>query len=271
MAMITLTTDFGTDDEYAGLLKAAILSIDASASIVDLSHGIDAHDVVQAAFMIESAFPYFPEGTIHVVIVDPGVGTDRAIVGVEASGHFFIAPDNGILGTVLESLEPGTAVRLENRAFFHDRVSATFHGRDIMAPAAAHLSLGVPLSRMGRAVAAEDLVTIEGIRASLTPEGNVAGRVIAIDRFGNLVTNISLELLQSAGFCKTENPGAVRVLLGDRHEIEFLSRYADAGSNCPLALIGSRGYLEIAVNNGSAHELFAAEKTTPVQVGAAHR
>jgi S-adenosylmethionine hydrolase len=172
---------------------------------------------------------------------------------------------------VLESVEPGTAVRLENRAYFRDRVSATFHGRDIMAPAAAHLSLGVPLSRMGRVVATDDLVAIEDIQASLTPEGNIAGRVVAIDRFGNLVTNISIELLRSAGFCKTENAEAVRVLLGGRHEIEIHSRYADARPNCPLALIGSRGYLEIAVNNGSAHELFAAGKTTSVQVGAEYR
>jgi S-adenosylmethionine hydrolase len=266
MAIITLTTDFGTDDEYAGLMKAAILSINQSATIVDISHGIDAQDVVQAAFMVESAFPYFPKGTIHVVVVDPGVGTDRAIVGVEAFGHFFIAPDNGIPGMVLESTEPETAVRLENRTFSLDRISATFHGRDIMAPAAAHLSLGVPLSRMGRVIAAGDLVAIEDLRASLTPEGKIEGRVIAIDRFGNLVTNISIELLRSAGFRQPEDQGAIRILLANRHEIDFLSRYADAVSNGPLALIGSRGYLEIAVNNGSAHKFFAAGKTTSVRV-----
>lgn len=266
MAMITLTTDFGTGDEYAGLMKAAILSINRSATIVDISHGIDAQDVVQAAFMIESAFAYFPKGTIHVVVVDPGVGTDRAIVGVEAFGHFFVAPDNGVLGMVLESTEPEIAMRLDNRAFFLDRISATFHGRDIMAPAAAHLSLGVPLSRMGRVIAAGDLVTIEDLRASLTPEGKIEGRVIAIDRFGNLVTNISSALLRSAGFCPSENQRAIRIVLGSRHEIDFLSTYADAVSNGPLALIGSRGYLEIAVNNGSAHAIFAAGKTTPVRV-----
>jgi hypothetical protein len=269
MAMITLTTDFGTGDEYAGLMKAAILSINRSATIVDISHGIDAQDVVQAAFLIETAFPYFPEGTIHVVVVDPGVGTDRAIAGVEVSGHFFIAPDNGILGMVLESADPEIVVRLDNRAFFLDRISATFHGRDIMAPAAAHLSLGVRLSRMGQGVAAGDLVTIEGLRASLTPDGKIEGRVIAIDRFGNLVTNISSERLRSAGLTQPGNAGAIRVLLGSRHEIDFLSRYADAVPNCPLALIGSRGYLEIAVNSGSAHAFFAAGKTTPVRVDVA--
>lgn len=267
MAIITLTTDFGIQDEYAGLLKAAILSIDATARTVDITHGVDARDVVQAAFIIDASFSYFPAGTIHLVVVDPGVGTERAIIGAEMSGHFFIAPDNGTLGLVLEHNEPEAVVRIENSAYFLERISATFHGRDIMAPVAAHLGRGVPLSRMGPAIAAGDLVTANGMHATITPKGRIDGRVIAIDRFGNLMTNIDVELMRSSGFLNPENADGVRVVLGNRHVVRLRSRYADAAPNDPLALIGSRGYLEIAVNCGSAGALFTAQKGNQVQVG----
>ena len=267
MAIITLTTDFGTEDEYAGLMKAAVLSIDATASIVDLTHGIDPQDVVQAAFMIESAFAYFPKGTIHIVVVDPGVGTSRAVIGAEISGYFFIAPDNGILGLVLAGGDPKSIVKLENSTYFLEHSSSTFHGRDIMAPAAAHLGSGVPLSRMGPSIGVSDLVVINDMHAKAGPGGKINGRIIAIDRFGNLITNINVDQLQSAGYLVPDKAARLRVVLDSRHEVKLLTCYADAAPNYPLALTGSRGYLEIAVNGGSAQSLFAAEKGNSVQVG----
>ena len=266
MAIITLTTDFGTEDEYAGLMKAAILSIDANISIIDVTHGIDAQDVVQAAFMIESAYAYFPKGTIHIVVVDPGVGTERAIIGAEVSEHFFVAPDNGILGLVLAGGDPETIVRLENSTYFLDRISSTFHGRDIMAPVAAHVGRGVHLNRMGPAIDTSELVSIDDIHAKLAPDGSILGRVIAVDRFGNLITNINVDQLRLAGHLGQDKTGRVRVVLDNRHEIMLLTRYADAAPNYPLALIGSRGYLEIAVNSGSAQMQLAAENGNSVQV-----
>ena len=266
MAIITLTTDFGTDDEYAGMMKAAILSIDTAAIIVDITHGIDAQDVVQGAFMIDAAFGYFPKGTVHIVVVDPGVGTDRSIIGAKMSNHFFVAPDNGILGLVLAGGNPESVVRLENSDYFLDRISSTFHGRDIMAPVAAHIGCGVPLSRMGSSTAVSDLVVLNEIYASVTPEGTITGRVITIDRFGNLVTNINVDQLRSAGYLDPVKAGRLRVVLDSRHELKLLTRYADADPTAPLALIGSRGYLEIAVNCGSAQAAFSAENGVPVLV-----
>jgi len=266
MAIITLTTDFGTSDEYAGLLKAAILSVDASATVVDITHGIDPQDVCQAAFVIESASRYFPESSIHIVVVDPGVGTDRAVIGLAKSGRYFIAPDNGVLSLVLDCDGPQTIVRLENRAYFRDQISSTFHGRDIMAPAAAHVGCGVALAQLGPEIEPDDLCIDHDLLARAMPDGHIQGRIVAVDHFGNLITNIRAVQLREAGYLNEVGEKAVRVMVAEQHCVELMSRYADAAPNAPLALIGSRGFLEIAVNSGSARMDLNAEKGSPVRV-----
>ncbi len=157
MSVITLSTDFGLADPYAGIMKGVILSINPSVAIVDLTHCIDPQDTVSAAYMIESAYSYFPEKTVHVVVVDPGVGTGRAVIAAEASGRYFLAPDNGVLGLVLKSSSPAKIVRVENEEYFLTPVSRTFHGRDIFAPVAACISRGVPLERFGPSVSASGI------------------------------------------------------------------------------------------------------------------
>lgn len=264
MAIITLTTDFGIVDEYAGLMKAAILAVDAAATIVDITHGIDAQDIRQAAYSIESTYRYFPDGTVHVVVVDPEVGTERAIIAAAASGQYFIAPDNGVLSLVLTSDSPRAIVRVENQTYFKDAVSHTFHGRDIMAPVAGHIGFGVPLDQMGPEIVLSDLVLDHSFRSSSLPEGQISGTIVAIDRFGNLITNISETQLQDAVNMEKHKAG-VRVLVGE-HGIGLTQRYADVPLGSPLALIGSRGYLEIAVNGGSARSKLNIEKGTPVRV-----
>lgn len=265
MGIVSLTTDFGISDEYAGLMKAAVLSVDATATIVDITHGIGPQDLREAAFVIESAFRYFPKGTVHVVVVDPGVGTQRAIVGLSHAGHYFIAPDNGVLTMILDCGSPDKIVRLENAAFFLKRIGNTFHGRDIMAPAAAHLSRGVPLERLGPPISAGDLVIAEDFKPHAAAQGEMSGVVVAVDRFGNLITNIDVTQMR-AGSENTGGSSGVRVLVGGRHTVDLLERYADAPPGAPLALIGSRGYVEIAVNGGSAHASLGAGKGDEVRI-----
>ena len=264
MAVITLLTDFGTDDEYAGLMKGVILSINPSATIVDITHQIDRHDIVQAALAIHSGYHYFPEGTVHLIVVDPGVGTERGLLALKLKNHFFIAPDNGVLTLLLSEKNVSSLNLLTNPTYFRASVSRTFHGRDIIAPVGAHIAGGLDASQLGPEIDVQKAVCLDGLRARCAENGELEGQVAAIDHFGNLITNIKSEQL-------TECLGA-----GPQEEIRIKIRatvikgisetYAGVRSNTPLALIGSRGYLEIAVNQGSAAHHLNAEKGESVWV-----
>lgn len=267
MAVISLITDFGLTDEYAGFMKAVILGIDPLARVVDICHSVEPQDISQAAFLLESSYRYFPEGSIHVVVVDPGVGTRRALLYLETAGHRFLAPDNGVLSLVTDPLRAAALRRLYNPGLPCSGVSATFHGRDILAPAAAHLSRGADARELGPELDPGDMIILNDLRAQRSPDGGIAGRIVHIDRFGNLVTNIDAAMLRSAGEAAAEHPATIR--LAGRTIVGLRRTYADAEAGRAMALIGSRGYLEIAVNRGSARSYFNVRQGDAVAVESA--
>lgn len=244
--IITFTTDFGLKDAYVGVMKGVVLAIAPSARLIDLSHEIEPHSVAEGAFVLRTAYRYFPADAIHVAVVDPGVGTSRKPVAIETGHGVFIGPDNGLFTHVLADqgtvagdsaeLHGATAVELNNPRYQLQEVSHTFHGRDVFAPAAAHRASGVPLTELGRRI---DRVALLPNSLPLNRAQDVIGRVLHIDRFGNAITN-----LRQRDLC----PFPVFEVAGI--EIEGLSSsYQDARIN---ALVGSSGFVEIAVQTGSA-------------------
>ena len=246
MRLITLTTDFGLEDAYVGVMKGVILGINPAATIVDLCHAIPPQDVQAAAFLLHTAWPYFPPATIHVVVVDPGVGSQRRAIAVDVGAATFVAPDNGVLSYVLaEAAEKNTlAVHLTNRRYWLSKISATFHGRDIFAPVAAHLSLGVPLADLGEPLPIGELVTLSLPRPARQSNGVWVGHVVHVDHFGNLVTDLEAEAIGDAQ--------AVVIEVGGRRIVGLRRTYAEGSPGEPMALIGSSGRLEIAVPGGQA-------------------
>lgn len=246
MSPITLLTDFGLKDEYVGVMKGVILGLNPDARIVDLSHGVDPQDVRQAAFLLKSAYAYFPHGTIHIAVVDPGVGSQRAILAARFEHHTFLAPDNGLLTGIWGEKQPELLVRVENRAICLHPISHCFHGRDIFAPVAAQLSLGLNIIDLGPPMAWDQALRFSSPTVGFDSDGQLRGQVIAIDRFGNLVTNISSDHVAGV------DPGSMTIYVGD-HCIEGLSTsYSQASIGQALALIGSRDLMEIAVNRSDA-------------------
>ncbi len=247
MRIITLTTDFGHSDPFVGIMKGVILGLAPDSRLVDLSHEIPPQDVIAGALALEAAVDYFPPGTIHVAVVDPGVGTERAAVAVECDGFVLVGPDNGLFGLVLERFTPIRAVNLTNSAFHLKPVSASFHGRDIFAPAAAHLACGAQLEEMGEPAC--DLVTLE--LPPLVQSGlQLEACVLVADGFGNVVTNLSrAAYLAWRGELSDEG---IRVQGGPRTRIEIRRTYADVAPRQAVAFFGSSGRLEISVREGNA-------------------
>ncbi len=245
MTVVSLLTDFGHEDAYVGIVKGAILGVNPAATLVDLTHGIPAGDLVRAAYSLEAAWGYFPPGTVHLVVVDPGVGSDRRIVAVAAGGHLFLAPDNGVLTPVLADNAGARAVSVENRRFFLSPVSRTFHGRDIFAPVAGHLSGGVALDALGPGIALDTLVRLPLPEPEAAEGGGISGVVVTADRFGNLITNIRRRDLAGEIGC---------VRIGGRTIHGISDTYAAVSPGQLLALFGSTQRLEVSVNGGSARE-----------------
>jgi len=262
--IITLLTDFGVDSTYPAQMKGVILERCPQAILVDISHGVPSHDVRTAAFMLASAAPAFPKGTIHVAVVDPQVGSQRRVLAAEAGGCIYLAPDNGLLTLVThrELLpapdgEPVRVISVENRSFFRTNVSITFHGRDIFAPVAAALADGAEVDDFGPTT-----TTVERFELPLPAHegGRINGCVLYVDPFGNLITNISGTVLARCDAARLE----VRMLGAVIHG---LSRaYSDVPAGALLAYIGSAGLLEVAVNRQSAAARLAARAGTPVSV-----
>ena len=264
MPIVTIVSDFGLRDEYAGVIKGVILSICPSVSIIDITHQIDPQDIVQAAYLIPSVYHFFPQETVHLIVVDPGVGGERDILAVRHEGHFFIAPDNGVLTLLMSRRKSDTIIRLNNADFFLKPVSATFHGRDIFAPVCAHIISGTVLKDLGEKIKYEDIIRLEDLGCRISETGELCGKIISIDRFGNLTTNIDSNSLTA--LCQSKFRHRLQIRIG-AHKISGLSdRYSNVASNAPLALIGSRNYLEIAVNCGSAEKYFNAQKNDSIQV-----
>jgi S-adenosylmethionine hydrolase len=258
MSIITLLTDFGTEDAYVGVMKGAILSINPSAVVVDVCHYIDPQDVIEAAYLIKSSYRYFPRGTVHIIVVDPGVGGNRSIVAVEFSGHIFLAPDNGVLTFLMDEGEIDTIVRVENTQYFLNSISQTFHGRDIFAPVGSHISKGVPIEKLGPHLGMQDLIRLSIPKPYLSDKDELIGTIISIDRFGNCISNINENCLNK--FVKNGSEKKLEIKIG-KTVIKSLSRsYTDVRLGCPLAIIGSFGYLEIAMNCDNASRQLNVEK-----------
>ena len=246
---IILTTDFGQIDEYVGVLKGVILSINPQAAIIDLSHGIPPQDIGRAAEVIGRNYDYFPDGSVHLCVVDPGVGTGRRIIVVRACNQLFIGPDNGVFSHILETDQAAEVYELSNSHWFLENISATFHGRDIMAPAAAHLSLGASIDEAGPLIPTDSCVTIS-IAKPLVSEAEISGQISAIDSFGNLITNIEAAILIDFGLTPALTIGI------KSHMLQFhQGSYAHLPDNRPAAIINSSSMLEICVKNGNSAAL----------------
>ena len=266
---ICFLSDFGLDDSYVGVVKGAILSVEPAAPVVDLTHTVPPQDIQAGAYLLMTAVGYFPPGTTYLAVVDPGVGTDRPAVAVEAADYYFVGPDNGLLSWALlrlartddvearpegDRLWFGTGVRgvaLDEPRFWRPSPSTTFHGRDVFGPVAAHLAAGLPLEALGRAVP-----SIRGLPfpSPRIRDGTVHGLVIYVDRFGNLITNIG----------SGELGAGAKIRIGNRAIVGLAAHFQ---TNAPLiALIGSSDLLEIAVPNGSAAELLGLGTGAPVEV-----
>lgn len=264
MALISLLTDFGTRDEYVGVMKGVIAGITPDARIVDISHHIEPQNIVHGAFILAAAYLYFPAGTIHVAIVDPGVGGERRILAVEYGRQRFVVPDNGLIERVLAGGLPLSAVSVEDPRYFLAHVSHTFHGRDIFAPVAAHLAAGIPLTDLGPAIDHRGMVSGVVPRCSFSTTSCVEGVVVAVDRFGNLMTNIDADSIGRMG--QDISGRAMVVMLGDKSIGPIVASYDRVARQIPLAVIGSRGLLEISVNCGNARQILKAGLNDRVSV-----
>lgn len=258
--LITLTTDFGLQDPFVGQIKGAILRRNINAKIIDLIHTIEPHDILGGAVTIRSSYHYFPEGSVHMVVVDPGVGTQRMIIALMADNHIFIAPDNGTLTLIMRDKKVQSVHRVSNTSLFPTEVSATFHGRDIMAPVAAALAAGMTLEQVGPAIKLADCVQLDLPKTQLDENG-ITGRVIAIDRFGNIrttITSSNLSMYQPASFSG--------IYIGSFEINAISSTYGDRPSGELLAVIDSAGHLEIAINRGNAAAKTGCKIGDPVTV-----
>jgi S-adenosylmethionine hydrolase len=264
MAVVTLLTDFGTADEYVGVMKGVMLSICPSLSVIDISHRIKPRDIVQAAYMIPAYFHFFPAGTIHIVVVDPGVGSQRGIVAIRLDQHFFLAPDNGVLSLLLRDQKSDTIIEVSNSDYFLEPLSTTFHGRDIFAALGGHLACGAELDALGTKITTQDLVQLSDLACRVSESGELVGRIVSVDRFGNLITNI--DAIQLGAFFESNVPKQPFIRIGSLTIRGLAKTYADVAPEAPLALIGSRGYMEIAVNCGSAQSQLKAAKGDPIRI-----
>jgi hypothetical protein len=241
--ILTLTTDFGLSDHYVGAMKGVILGICPRAQLVDISHQVTPFEIAEGAYLIAQAYRYFPRKTVHLVVVDPGVGSARRPILMEAAGQYFVAPDNGVLSMVF-SREKHKIRLISNERLFLKPVSRTFHGRDIFAPVAAHLAAGVAPARIGKLIS--DYLRPGFEKPQRTGKHTWSGRILKIDHFGNIVTNFHLEDfadLERRDFCMAIGAVATGLLL---------RTYAECAAGELFAIAGSSGYLEVSVNQGSA-------------------
>lgn len=255
--ILTLTTDFGLSDHFAGTMKGVILGICPAAQIVDISHGVTPFEIGEGAYLIAQAWRYFPKKTVHVVVVDPGVGTARRPILVEAGGHYFLGPDNGVLSMVY--LHEKSKVRhVSNEKYFLHPVSHTFHGRDIFAPVGAHLAAGVSPARIGKPM--QDFLKPEFEKPQRAGKRTWIGRILKIDRFGNIVTNFHVSDfgdLESRNFTLALGPQEVTVLARN---------YAEAGAGELFLILGSSGYYEVSLSQGSAAKLVKCEPGAAIEL-----
>jgi S-adenosylmethionine hydrolase len=256
--VIALLTDFGTRDHYVGTMKGVMLGICPDLTFVDISHEVPPHDILAGALELAAAYRYFPASTIFLAVVDPGVGSTRRGLAAEVGEYKFIAPDNGVLTSIVEEHSPKRVVELTERRYARPTVSRTFEGRDRFAPAAAWLAKGIDLAALGRPASGLSRLDIPQPDAS---PGAVVGQVLRVDRFGNLITNIDRR-----AFEKVAEGGAVDVRVGPHQVSKLVSTYADVGSGEVCALFGSTDHLEIAASGASAARELDLDRGASVHV-----
>jgi S-adenosyl-L-methionine hydrolase (adenosine-forming) len=252
--LITLTTDFGDESPYVAAMKGALLWVNPAARLVDLTHAIPPQDVRYASYFLAAALPYFPPQTLHVVVVDPGVGSERAILYAEVAGQRVLAPDNGCLTALFTECGPPTNLRrVRASRYFRPEVSATFHGRDIFAPVAGHLSLGLDPAKLGPSVG--DWVRLETPAPEITKDG-ICGEVAFVDHFGNLISNIPAEMVR-------DKPRCVRIGRRVIRQFAWVRTYAEARPGELALLVSSDGKMELAIAQGNAARRLRARPGTP--------
>lgn len=259
--IITLTTDFGLNDHFVGAMKGVILDIVPEAAIVDISHAVQAFDVLDGAIAISQAYSYFPNGTVHVVVVDPGVGTTRRPIIASSDGYHFVAPDNGVLSMIYAKEERVHVRHVTSDHYFRQPVSNTFHGRDVFAPIAAYLAKQVDSHKFGEEV--EDYVRFAAPRPKPAGDNRIRAVVLKVDRFGNLITNVTP---QDVPALFSDNPGAFKIAVGNKEVTEIRTAYADAAPGQVFGILGSMGYLEIAANRAPASQITGANKGSEVSI-----
>ncbi len=257
--LVTLTTDFGLTDAYVAAMKGAMLQVEPALNMVDVTHQVEPQDIMGAAFVLRQVIPAYPEGTVHLAVVDPGVGSARLPIAARFGGHFFVGPDNGLLSLLLEGAEPEQVVVLDKPAFWRSEQPArTFNGRDLFGPVAAHLASGKTLEEVGTPT--EKFQQLHWAHPLSDDEG-VQGFVVHIDRFGNCVTNISREVLE-------KNPRSLhaKCYVGSTIVEGVRKTYTEVPQGEPLAILGSSNHLEVGVNGGDAATLLTIHKGSPVSL-----
>ena len=255
---VTLTTDFGTTDYYVGAMKGVLYNINPTATIVDISNSVQSFDLLDGALTIAQAYSYYPKDTVHVVVVDPGVGTSRRPILVTAGTHYFVAPDNGVLSLVYEREERVSVRHITSTHYFLQPVSQTFHGRDVFAAVAGWLSKGVESNKFGETI--EDYVRFNAPRAKAGDGNQVKGIVLKVDKFGSLITNITPSDVSGIF------GGDFKINVGNATVTKLATNYAEGAKGEVFAILGSGGFLEISVNKGSAAQAAGATKGSEVVV-----
>jgi S-adenosyl-L-methionine hydrolase (adenosine-forming) len=259
--IITLTTDFGLTDHFVGTVKGVILNIVNDVEIVDISHAVQSFDIFDGALTIAQAYSYFPPDTVHLVVVDPGVGTERRALVVKTEKHTFVAPDNGVLSLVYGREERLHVREITAEHYYLQPVSKTFHARDIFAPVAASLAKGVDSEKFGDLIS--DFVRFNAPKPKSVDAATLKGVVLKVDRFGNLITNITP---QDAPMLFQLDPLPFKITVGKREITEIRSAYAEGAPGEVFGILGSMGYLEIATNRGAAAQLAGTGKGSEVRV-----
>jgi S-adenosyl-L-methionine hydrolase (adenosine-forming) len=254
--MITLTSDFGLRDPYVAEMKGVILTLNPQATIIDVTHEVEKFNIRLGAFMLASAAPYFPKDTIHIAVIDPSVGSERRAILIQTKKGFFVGPDNGVLMLAAQNQGIEHFYEVSNPKFMLPKVSSTFHGRDVFAPVAAHLDKGVKPSEFGLEITEATTPKFASVERR---NNSLIGDVWHLDDFGNIITNISQTDLRQNRVVNVKLPGVLQ-------KISFGKNYTQANTHEPLALIGSHGFLEIALNQGNAAEMFHTKVGDKIEV-----
>lgn len=256
--VITLITDFGDGSGYPGVMKGVIVTVNPDCQIIDISHQISPQDIEAAAFLLNNTYTYFPEHSVHVVVVDPGVGSERKPIILETDKYLFVGPNNGVFSFIFLTKGLKKVWEITNESCFLPAVSSTFHGRDIFAPVAARLSLGMPVAKIGKEL--QNFKTLENLEPEVS-SGKIKGRILYVDHFGNLISNISKDL-----FCKWVAGRSFEIAVGQEVIRHISLAYADAKEKELLALFGSSQWLEVSVKNGNCRKELGLAKGAEISV-----